>query len=132
MAIVVRNDSAGEIQISGLSNITKIQPGEVRTLTEIEYQQVGWNNRGPGRLVTIAPEENTSETQQLRFDYYDPGDGTFQVKYIGYARPLALTSDLTWTIRRHEHTLFGGNYMLSHIEVLLNVAWDNRASLPWT
>jgi hypothetical protein len=132
VAIVVRNDSVGPIQVPGRGNQNVILPGEVRVLTEVEYEKIDFANRGVGRLVAIAPNENTSETLRIKFDYYIPGGSVSEVRYIGYARQVALGSDPVWTVRRHSHGSFGSEWLITEIQVIENVAWDNRGGLAWT
>lgn len=129
---VVRNDSSGPLPISGRgANESTLQPGEVRYLTDKEYEHISWGNRGVGRLVTIAPNENTSETLKIKFDYYQPAS-EYEIRYIGYARQSADDADEYWTIRRHTHDDVGGKQLIVEIQVLENVAWSDRAILPWT
>jgi hypothetical protein len=132
MAVVIRNDSAGPIQVPGRGNQNVVLPGEVRVLTENEYEKIDFANRGVGRLVAIAPNENTSETLRIKFDYYNPGGATYEVHYIGYARQIAADTDPVWTVRRHSHAAFGSEWLITDIQVMENSAWSNRAGLAWT
>jgi hypothetical protein len=127
---VVRNDGANAFQVSGGGNVSRIEVGEVRYLTDDEYSKIGWSNRGPGKIVSIAPNENTSETQKIKFDYIQP-DVEWVIGYIGYARQTAADSDPVWTIRKHFYQDIGG-YRVTEIQVLENVAWTDRLTLPWT
>jgi len=130
---VVRNDSTGPLQLSGkYANASYLQPGEVRYLTDDEYEKIHWNQRGTGKLVSISPSETTSENLKIKFDYYQPNAAEYEVRYIAYGRPEALSTDQVWTIRRHSYAMFGSTALLTEIQILENVAWSDRAILPWT
>jgi hypothetical protein len=131
MAVVARNDSAGPIQIKGGSNTTVMLPGEIKTLTENEWASVSWQNRGPGRLISLSPEENTSEILKTKFEYYQPGP-TNEIRYIGYATQDADDTDPVWTVRRYNHEQVGAEFLLTEVQVFTGVAWSDRATLPWT
>lgn len=129
---VVRNDSAEDIQITGrYANASKLVPGEVRYVTDEEYEKINWSKRGPGQLVTVSPSETTGENLKLKLDYYQTGS-EYEIRYIGYARQSADDTDEVWTVRRHDYEEIGGAWLLTEIQVLENEAWSDRATLPWT
>lgn len=131
MAIVVRNDAGHALQVKGGGNVTRIEPGEIRVLSDDEWTAVSWQNRGPGKLVSISPDENSSESLKIKMDYYQPG-ATNEIHFIGYAEQAALDTDPVWTIRKHLHGPVGAEYLLIEIQVLTGVAWADRTTLPWT
>ncbi len=128
---VVRNDSNEDIQIPGrYANMSKIAPGEVRYLTDKEYEKVDWLKRGSGQLTTVSPSETTGEDNKLKLDYEQFGS-EYEVRYMGYARQTAEDDDEVWTVRRHGYSNVGGEWLLTEIQVLQGRAWSDRATLPW-
>jgi hypothetical protein len=133
MALVVRNDSTGVLRISGAGNERVINPGQVITLTEDEYENVPFDKRGFGKILAISPEEASSETLRNLLDWYIPPVGsTVEIRYQGMAPQGSLESDPVWIIKRFSHDLFFTDVKINDIQVLSNVAWDDRNTLPWT
>lgn len=133
MAIVVRNDSATVVRISGAGNERVIQPNQVITLTEEEFTNVPFDRRGFGKILAISPEEASSETLRNKLDWYIPPVGsTVEIRYQGLAPQGSLESDPVWIIKRFSHDIFFTDVKINDIQVLSNVAWSNRDLLPWT
>jgi hypothetical protein len=133
MAIVVRNDSAGPMRISGYGNDKLIASGQILTLTDEEYSRIPFGRRGFGKLLSIAPEEASSETLRNLLDWYIPDVGTtVEIRYQGMAPQGTNEADPVWIIKRFSHALFETDVKISDIQVLTNVAWTDRDSLSWT
>lgn len=133
MAIVVRNDSNTDIRLSGGGNDRLIKPGQVITLTDDEYEKIPFSKRGFGKVLAINPEEASSETLRNLLDFYVNDNNEYVIRYNGLAPQGVATSSPTWIIKRFSYSSFGDTAShISDIQVLSNVAWDDRESLPWT
>jgi len=71
--------------------------------------------------------------REVRMEYYDPGDGKNRLRYEGMSFQGTPPSANSWNIRRFEWSAgpILGDFVLVRIQVLADVAWDNRATLPW-
>lgn len=132
MAVVVRNEGVNPVRFPGKSNLKEIPAGATRVLADEEWALVPYDRRGAGQLKPVWPSEMVGENLKIKLDYYQPGGVDYFVRYKGMAKQSAADSDTTWTVQRMNHTSYGGNYKISEVQILENVAWSSRASLPWT
>lgn len=132
MAVVVRNESAGPIRFPGNSNRKEIPAGEIRLISDGEWELIPFDNRGPGKLKAVWPNELIGENLKIKIDYYAPGGVDYFVRYKGISTQAADDTDDAWTIQRMSHSSYGGNYKITEVQILENVAWADRASLPWS
>lgn len=65
------------------------------------------------------------EAVQEKIDY----DGNGNIVYQGYAKPGAATSGNIWIIFKMTYDV---SNRVTAVQVVLNKAWDNRASLTYT
>lgn len=131
MAIVIRNDSGVPFRIPGKGN-QSLDPGGIKVLSEEEFASIPLANRGPGRIYSVNPNESSSETLKEKLDYYIPAGTTdYSVRWVGYARQTALDTDLVWSVRQFSHAALGQDARVTEIQILENVAWADRATLPW-
>jgi hypothetical protein len=73
-----------------------------------------------------------AETQQVLFEWGDPGDGTQQVMYLGKAPIGVGEDDYSWEIKQFTY-VFGTDaaYHVAGIKTLFGKPWTDRATLPW-
>lgn len=88
--------------------------------------------RGPGGLNVLYPDDTTSTSSKINLDYVTVFSTT-QLLYFGINRQSALNSDSTWTIKYFQYMQgLDGTVHVAQVQILENVIWDNRASLPWS
>ena len=133
MAILVKNERTDPFILGQGAGKKTINPGDVALITEDEWGQVAVGLRGPGRMNPVWPNRATSDSSKTMLDYYSFG-GDSQIRYIGFADQADATSSPVWYIKRFQHVDVGGldPIRVSEIQILENVAWDNRDSLPWS
>lgn len=60
-------------------------------------------------------------------------NGVWKYLYIGQAKPGVTDDDPQWEIIKLDYKLENDNSIsIDKIQTLDGVAWDNRASLPWS
>lgn len=90
--------------------------------------------RGPGRINPVWPNRATSDSSKTKLDYYTFG-GDYQIRYLGFADQADADTDKVWYIKRFEHVNLAGStepIRVAAIQIFENVAWTDRAILPWT
>ena len=134
MAVVVRNESGSDkyFDVGTSKKKTLLAAGAQITLTEKELESIPMTMRGPGGLNVLYPDDTSSTSSKINLDYTTVFSTT-QILYFGTNRQSALNSDSTWTIKYFQYIQGGdGTVKVSQVQILENVIWDNRASLPWT
>lgn len=132
MAIVVRNEMSSPVYFGAGSAKKILAPSAVTTISEDEWATVATSMRGVGGIRCLWPVESDSIETRTMFDYYNVAGSNF-VRYIGEATQDAATTDPVWMIKQLTHTDLGASDIrVTDIQVLRDVAWVNRASLPWS
>ena len=130
MSIVVKNELADPWIFDSSAGRRRIEPGEVQIISDLEWQGVISAKRGLGKLRALWPNEATSDSNSMKFDYYQVVTD-YEIRYLGIAQQGTLETDPKWTIKRFEHQTLGGENFVSGIQILADVAWDDRATLLW-
>lgn len=130
MALLVKNERTTAYIFDGSRGSRQIAPGELQVIADEEWATVIAANRGPGQINPLWPAEATSEYQQLLFDYYLVGS-EYEARYIGSAEQGSDTSEPVWVIKKFAHSTFAGINNVTSLQVLTDVAWDDRATLGW-
>lgn len=130
MSVLVRNESAEDYIFRGSAGRRTIAAGETEVVSDAEWNGVATSMRGPGKLNPLYPTEDSA--QSMYQVEYEEVLTNFEVKYLGIADSQALTSDHVWTIKKFSYISPGGAPLISGVEVMLRVAWDDRATLPWS
>ena len=131
MTVVVKNELTDPWVFDGSAGKRRVEPGQVSVISDEEWNDVISAKRGPGGLNALWPNEATSDSNALKFDYYLVG-ADYEIRHLGFSQQGVLISVPEWTVKRFEHTTLGGENLVSGIQVLGGVAWDDRATLPWT
>ena len=137
MAVLVRNETGSNWYFTGSNKRGQgdkfIAPGATVVLSDLEWQEVAITKRGPGGLNPLEPSLGGAAEVKSELDYGDPGSGTTELIYLGESYQAAATSDDVWTIKKFEYTtITSGDVRITEIQVMTDVAWDDRASLAWT
>lgn len=133
MSVVVRNERDKPYRFVDDNRRQRVlDPGQVAVLTETELEQVPLHMRGPGEVNVLFPSEGSGDSNRTKFDYYDPGAGQFEVRYLGIAQQGDAEDEPVWTVKRFGHTQFGAEFLVTDIQILNDVRWDERAALGWT
>lgn len=134
MSIVVRNETGEPFFFGERSRKKQLQDGEVDVISPDELETVPFSKRGPGGINILWPDQVTSNTQKTHLEYYVFNSG-HEIRYLGFAMQDAPEGDNVWIVKRFDHVALGGgpkNNRVSKIQVFTDVAWDDRATLPWT
>lgn len=129
--IVVKNEKADPYIFASPGVKKTFAAGEIAVLSEEEWNSVPFSQRGPGKLNPLWPNEASSDSSKTKLEYYQVG-ADYEVRYIGLAQQSDSTADEVWIIKRFSHQTLGGENLVTEIQILENVAWDDRATLPWT
>jgi hypothetical protein len=110
------------------STITVYQQGGYTKLLDTEGVTNGNGQSVDRQRMTILPN-----SMEIRLDWYNPGDNVNHVRYEGFAAQGAATSQPQWTIKQFTWVAgpISGNYVLTDVQVLFGVVWDNRVNLGW-
>lgn len=133
MAVVVKNEGASPFYFgerAGGSTRKKLEPGQIDTISDQEWDSVPVAKRGAGAIKCLWPNDVTSDTLKVKIDHY-AFNGTLEPRYVGSAVQGSATNQPVWTIRRLSHTSLASKNYVTEVQVLEAVAWDDRASLSW-
>lgn len=129
MSVLVRNETSSPWIFEASAGGRQLAPGATQVISEDEWESIITAKRGAGQINALWPAQTDQTTLQL--DYFEFGSG-WQIRWIGVAALGALTSDSTWTIKQLSYSTVGGNVVVTEIQALSGVIWDNRASLGWS
>lgn len=133
MALLVKNERTQPFILGQGANKKTLLPDAVALISEDEWSQVTIGLRGPGGINPLWPNRATSDSSKTKLDYYQFA-GDAQIRYLGFADQSDLDNELVWYIKRFSHVDVGGldPVRVSEIQILENVAWSDRGTLPWT
>jgi len=134
MSVVVVNESEHPFYV-GSSRASqaarRIDPDEVMVLSDAEWEQVSLRERSEGGLRVIWPIPSlTGQPEPTKQVYaYDDVNGSTEVVYSGTALQSAVATDETWTVKK---LTYDADNNVTEIQVLQDVAWDDREELEWS
>ena len=136
MGLLVINERADgkPFVFPGDNRRNKILPnGAMAYISDSEWSEVPISMRGQGgiRIVSDSLTEEDDVDRTL-LDYYDVF-GSVELRYLGLAPQGSDTADAVWTIKQFSHSEpLPGDVRIADIQVLRDVAWDDRGTLPWS
>jgi hypothetical protein len=129
-AVVVRNETSRPFHFGNGSARKELPTGQIDTISEDELATVAFDKRGPGKINVLWPNQASSDNPAIKLDYFAFNAGN-ETRYMGVAPHGSLDSDSIWLIRRFDYVVAGTETKLANIQVIENVAWDDRGTLAW-